>query len=360
MKKPIVVVLKTTPETVLRDIHQLLHLAQIRDSLNDQATTILKDNISWHFPFLSANTTPWQLEGTILGLKSKGFKDLVAVHNNTVVTDPIKGGQLNKLTPIYSKYNIPEKYNYKKRDVKWEIYTPKKKMRVLDTIYPKGIKIPNYFIDKNIIHLPTIKCHIYTTSTGAMKNAFGGLLNTKRHYTHSVIHETLVDLLAIQKEIHTGIFTVMDGTFCGNGPGPRTMTPVEKGLILASADSVAIDAVSAKIMGFDPMKIDYIRLAHEDGLGVGTIEDIDIIGEDISQMNFGFQVGDNFASRFGHLFWFSPIMRIQKLLFHTPLVYLFVFGSYFYHDWIWWPFFGRPLMEKIKTNTKWGSYFANY
>src|SRR6185503_13629410 len=47
-------------------------------------------------------------------------------------------------------------------------------------------------------------CHIYTQTTGAMKNAFGGLLNTKRHYTHSWIHETLVDLLAIQKEIHAG------------------------------------------------------------------------------------------------------------------------------------------------------------
>ena len=47
----------------------------------------------------------------------------------------------------------------------------------------------------------------------------------------------------------------MDGTFCGNGPGHRTMTPVEKGLIFASVDSVAIDAVAARIMGFDPMNI---------------------------------------------------------------------------------------------------------
>ena len=37
-----------------------------------------------------------------------------------------------------------------------------------------------------------------------MKNAFGGLLNFQRHWTHSVIHETLVDLLSIQKEIHPG------------------------------------------------------------------------------------------------------------------------------------------------------------
>ena len=63
-----------------------------------------------------------------------------------------------------------------------------------------------------------------------------------------------MDLLAIQKEIHEGIFTVMDGTFCGNGPGPRTMIPIQKGILLASSDSVAIDAVAAK--GLQQPRID--------------------------------------------------------------------------------------------------------
>src|SRR5438105_1115198 len=146
---------------------------------------------------------------------------------------------------------------------------------------------------KTIVHLPTVKCHIYTTTTGAMKNAFGGLLSTHRHYTHSWIHETLVDLLAIQKEIHSGLFAIMDGTTCGNGPGPRTMFPVVKDYMLASEDQVAIDAVSAKMMGFDPMTVDYIRLAHEDGLGVGRPEEIDVVGADIAHESWGFKVGKN-------------------------------------------------------------------
>ena len=45
-----------------------------------------------------------------------------------------------------------------------------------------------------------------------------------------------------------------------------------KDYILASGDSVAIDAVAAKMMGFDPMEIEYIRIAHEEGLGVGQVE----------------------------------------------------------------------------------------
>lgn len=357
MSKAKVVVLKTSSKTVLNDYQDLITIESIDQFLSKEKMTILKDNISWHYPFPGANTTPWQLEGTILSLKKLGYENLVTVHNNTVVNDPFKGGKLNKLTAIHEKYQIPEKYNFIENDIKWISYVPKGEMLALHKIFPKGIYIPEFFFDKNIIHLPTMKCHIYTTTTGAMKNAFGGLLNTRRHYAHSLIHETLVDLLTIQKEIHSGIFAVMDGTTAGNGPGPRTMKPVETNFILASADQVAIDAIAAKIMGFDPMSIKYIRLAHEAGLGVGKVEEIEILGEDISGTNLNFSVGDNLASRVGDLFWSSPLKLLQKLLFHTPLVYAFIFGSAFYHDRCWWNLKGKQVYKNWLINSQWGKLF---
>ena len=193
-----------------------------------------------------------------------------------------------------------------------------------------------------------------------MKNAFGGLLNTKRHYTHSVIHETLIDLLHIQKEIHPGIFCFMDGTTAGSGPGPRTMIPHVKNLILASADQVAVDAVAAKIMGFDPLSIKYIRLGHEAGLGIGDPAEIEVVGEDISGMNFGFTVGDNMASTVGDIFWFSPLKIFQKLLFHTPLVYIFVFASAFFHDRLWYPMKGSKIYRDWLETTEWGALLKKY
>src|SRR5262245_49028072 len=235
MSKAKVAVLKTKPETVLQDYERVMEMAGLEQALAPSNTTILKDNISWHFPFPGANTTPWQLEGTILGLRKHGYNELACVQNKTVVTDAFKGEDLNKYVPIFRRYNIPVLYNFKGDDMKWVTYQPKAKMLVLDWIFRDhgGIQVPDYFFGKNVVHLPTVKCHIYTTTTGAMKNAFGGLLNTLRHYTHSWIHETLVDLLAIQKEIHSGLFAVMDGTTCGNGPGPRTVVPVVKNLGLA-------------------------------------------------------------------------------------------------------------------------------
>lgn len=360
MAKARVAVLKTQPENVMEDVGRTMELAEVKRHLAPGATTILKDNISWHFPFPGANTTPWQLEGTILKLREDGYTDQVCVQNNTVVTDPKKGERLNRYLPVLDKHNVPVRYNCFENDLKWITYQPKGKMLVLPKIYPEGITIPEFFLGKNIVHLPTVKCHIYTTTTGAMKNAFGGLLNTRRHYTHSYIHETLVDLLTIQKEIHSGIFAVKDGTTCGNGPGPRTMIPVEKDFMMASGDQVAIDAVAAKIMGFDPMSIPYIRLAHDAGLGVGDPRDIEVVGEDVSKWNFRFSVGDNAVSRFGDLVWFGPLKGLQKLLFRTPLVYFFVFGSYFYHDFAWYPTVGKRRIEQYRKTSKWMRLFEQY
>lgn len=355
-----VAILKTSPETVLQDYERLAEMAGILTALKPGVTTILKDNISWHFPFPAANTTPWQMEGTILALRNRGFQDITCVQNKTVVTDAFKGEDLNHYVPIFKRYGIPVLFNFKEEDMKWVTFRPRAKMHVLNEIYPEAITIPDYFLGKNIVHLPTVKCHIYTTTTGAMKNAFGGLLNTKRHYTHSWIHRTLVDLLAIQREIHSGIFAMMDGTTVGNGPGPRTMYPVVKDYILASVDQVAIDAVAAKMMGFDPLGIEYIRVAHEDKLGVGDVRDIEIAGADISSESWGFKVGNNAVSMFGNLAWFGPLRPMQKLFFRTPMVHLFVFGSEAYHDYYRWPVRDRRVFEHWKATTGWGQLFQKY
>jgi uncharacterized protein (DUF362 family) len=179
-----VAVLRTQPETILEDYQRLFDLAEGAKALDPKATTIikdtttiLKDNISWHFPMPAANTTPWQLEGTILALQKAGFNDLVCVQNRTVVVNTYKGESLNGYVPIFEGYKIPVKYNFEPADMKWVPYEPKTEMLALKKVYPKGIFLPDFFFGKNIVHLPTVKCHMYTTTTGAMKNAFG---STKR------------------------------------------------------------------------------------------------------------------------------------------------------------------------------------
>lgn len=361
MAKPKVAVLRTTPETVLDDYQRLCEFAGMKEALDPSATTILKDNISWHLLYPGANTTPWQLEGTILALRGAGFADLVDVHNKTVVTIADLGDRYNKFAPVLAKYSVPKKYNFKPEDMTWIEYKPKAKMAVLDRIYPDGIYIPDYFVGKNIVHLPTVKTHSYTVTTGALKNAFGGLLNVNRYYTHTWIHDTLGDLLAIQKEIHSGVFCAMDGTTAGSGAGPRTLVPYQKDVILASADQVAIDAVSAMMMGFEPMRIQYIAHATERGLGQGNPREIEVVGmPELADERWGFKVSVNLGTGTGMLLWRSPLRVFQKLLFHTPLVKIFIFASELYHDRFWYPLKGRRVVERWLQESPWGRLFQTY
>jgi uncharacterized protein (DUF362 family) len=237
-------------------------------------------------------------------------------------------------------------------------------MLVLDRVFEKqGIQIPKLLMGRSVIHMPTVKTHVFTGTTGAMKNAFGGLLNLNRHWTHAVIHETLVDLLRIQKEVHPGIFAVMDGTIAGEGPGPRAMRPHVKNWILASDDCVAIDAIAAKMMGFDPMTdLKFIRLAHEHGLGVGRPEEIEVVGDDVASVNFGFRGSLNentFASWGQKLIYWGPLKPLEHLLLRTPIVPWSYVASRAYHDGYWYPTRGKPRVREI-MKTGWGELFRAY
>jgi hypothetical protein len=139
------------------------------------------------------------------------------------------------------------------------------------------------------------------------------------------------------------------------------MRPVLKDVMLASADQVAIDAVAARMMGFDPMSLPFIALAHEDGLGKGKPEEIEIVGDTaLADERWGFSVGDNGASRVGDVMWFGPLKRFQKLFFHTPLVNLFVMGSEIYHDYYRWPLRDRAVFERWCRESPWGHLFEEY
>ena len=165
-----VAVIKVDPANILKQIDQLCEMAGMKQALDPKATTILKDNISWHFPFPGANTTPWQLEGTVDALRNAGYDKLTCVQNKTVVTDAFKGEDLNCYLPILAKNNVPILYNFKEEDMKWIQYKPKAKMHVLDNIFPDGIMIPDYFAGKNIVHLPTVKCLSGSKCFGCERN----------------------------------------------------------------------------------------------------------------------------------------------------------------------------------------------
>lgn len=353
-----VAVCKTSPETVLEDYRRLLELGECDRFLDRGAETLLKLNLSWTKFFPSCSTPPWQLEGVVRALLEAGYDParLIPIENKTVVTNPRQGAENNRWAGVLERYGLtfvplPE--------VEWTVYRFQSRLLRLNELFPNGIEVPRCFLGRQILHLPTLKTHGHSTTTGAIKNSFGGLLKEVRHYAHKYMHEVLVDLMLMQRELHPSVFAVMDGTVCGDGAGPRTMIPRIKNYILASGDSVAIDAVAARLMGFDPLSIPYLRMCHERGLGVADPAQIRVVGEDVGGVNFRFRTRRSLVIWGDQCLRRGPLRFLEKLLLHSPLVVWAPLASNLYHDWLWYPTVGRARIREFER-TSWGGLWRNY
>jgi uncharacterized protein (DUF362 family) len=356
--RSLVAVVKTRPESVLEDYGTVMRLAGYQNTVSPAGETLLKLNLSWTQYFPACSTEPWQLEGVVRTLLHDGYarERLLPVENKTVVTNPRKGCKNNLWEPILDRYGLtflplPE--------VEWTVHKFQSPLLKLNHIFPEGIEIPKMYIGRSIIHFPTLKTHGHSITTGAIKNAFGGLLKEVRHYAHKYIHEVMVDLVMMQKEIHPGVFAVMDGTVAGDGAGPRTMFPRIKNYILASSDSVAIDAIAAKMMGFPPMEIPYLRMCHERGLGVADPREIDVVGEDVSNVNFGFETKKSLVIWGDQMLRKGPLQFLEKVALHSPLVVWAPMASNVYHDFMWYPTVGQSRIREFQK-TEWGRLFERY
>ena len=378
-------IVKTSPKTILEDYNKLMKLAQYEKVFDTNAKSILKLNLSWSKFFPSCSSPPWQVEGVLKTMIEDGYdpKKIFTAENRTVVTNIEKGLKGNKWNPIINRYGVWFVPLTRVPFVPYEslrhrfVELKSKELHVLDSkIFPKGFSIPEFYVGKSIIHLPTMKTHGHTGAIGgslkqtkeemknggitcAMKNAFGGLLTKRRHFSHQFMSEVLVDLLIIQKQIHPNIMAIVDGTVCGDGAGPRTMIPRIKNYLLAGYDQVAVDTVVAQMLGFQPLNLPAIKLAHDEGLGCGDFKEIEIIGEDVSNINWNFKVkrslviwGDQMVRK-GPLRFLNPLMH-NKIFFTVPIL-----SSLIFHDMLWYPTIGRKRINKF-LETSWGQVFKNY
>ena len=168
---------------MIEDYGRLMRLVDYQAALPKDHDTLLKINISWQTWYPACSSAPWQLDGVIRTLLDDGYdaRTISGAHNRTVVVDATVGEVNNgQRQVVVDKYGLGNVHLYEP-EVEWVVYEPKAKMLVLHDILPEGIRIPKLFFDRNVIQLATVKTHVFTTITGAMKNALGGLLTEKRH-----------------------------------------------------------------------------------------------------------------------------------------------------------------------------------
>ncbi len=349
----VVFIQKTSPKTVLKDYSSLLK----NFPKPKNTPTIIKLNLSWTKFYPAVSTPPWNFEAILLWLTRSGVKpaNIIPVENKTVVTRVKEGAQNHAWDKVAKKYDVKIHYLTEEKYIK---YRPRAKMLILDKIFPDGILLPKIIMDKPLVTLCTLKSHVFTTTTGAIKNYFG-MLNTNRHHCHRYIHEAIIDLLQIQKELHPRITAVMDGSVAGFGPGPRAMSWKKANLLLAGSDEVALDSTAAKIMGFNPQEIKFLTLGQKLKLGTADTSKINIKGiKKLPNLRVGFKK-NTLASKgqkliYNHLpEWFEKAL-LQSFI--TPWSYL---ASNLYHDVYWYNIIGQKRKEKY-LRTGWGHLFKKY
>lgn len=144
------------------------------------------------------------------------------------------------------------------------------------------VSVSKIVLDADIvISLPRFKTHGLTVMTGAVKNSYGILPGAQKARLHKAagtperFHEVIVEVFRLRVP---DLF-IMDAVVGMEGNGPASPDLRHIGLILASDNAVALDAVVAAMMGCDPGRLRFLQKAKEAGLGDYALDKIEIIGE---------------------------------------------------------------------------------
>lgn len=168
---------------------------------------------------------------------------------------------------------------------------------------PSFSRVPNYFVTNAIckcdflISIPVAKVHEQCGITACFKNyvgtaprraysAPGQFWNSKLHNEHSVdfrIDPFIADLAAF----HPPDYNVVDcirGLQYTEHNNRRQDQMVRTNVILAGEDTVSVDAVAARIMGFRPEDIDHLHMGAARGLGSFNLRDFEIVGDELDRV----------------------------------------------------------------------------
>jgi uncharacterized protein (DUF362 family)/Pyruvate/2-oxoacid:ferredoxin oxidoreductase delta subunit len=138
-----------------------------------------------------------------------------------------------------------------------------------------------------IISVSKLKTHNYTVLTGAVKNMFGvvpGLVKGNYHLQMPQAESFMKMILDIYRRIPARLH-VMDGIWAMEGEkGPRAGKPKQLGILIASEDGIAVDAVASSVVGMEAQAVPTTRIGNDEGIGVGDPARIDIVGASLEEV----------------------------------------------------------------------------
>jgi uncharacterized protein (DUF362 family) len=327
--KPRVAVLHAPAGAVQASVRRCMEAADWRRFITSGADVSIKVNLGWDVFLPGAVSAPWVVEGVIQTI-CEHVGQMYLVESDQVVVDVEKALRQTRLDQVCRRHGV-----------QWVNMSRGRFVLVEDSsrLVLKRIQIPEILTRTELVTVAVMKTHDKTTITGAIKNQWG-CLETLRHNYHPVLSEALVDVNSLVQPK----FAVMDATIGLEGNGPKSGMPKEMGLVLASGDIVALGAVVAEIMGFDPASIAHIALCARYGLGIAEPSLIEVVGEQVSDVVSPFVPAKHNAVSLLEMLLRSSV--VHRLAFDTPLFDLFCWGARQYYR-MWDLRMGRHLRARV-------------
>jgi len=331
------VVLVDVQRDVPAAVHRAMSLARWKEAIPAGADVCLKPNLCFDYLVPGFQTSPWVLDAVIETVRDHVGK-LVVVEADTSTTSADRGIRATGLLEVCRRRAIP--FVNLSRE-------PFVAVPVRNGLhFQDHIELPEILTRSHLLTLPVLKTHCLTGMTGAIKNQYG-CLPLNRYMYHPILDLVLPDLLSVLRPA----FCLMDGTVGAEGDGPKQGEPRVADLLLASTDPVAMDAVAAHIMGLDLAVIEHIQASARQGLGVADLDQIAIVGRDISSLNLHFRPARK--NLVAELDLGLRLPLIGPLIFNTPLIRVFRWGAQSSYL-VWLALKGRHYRTRIREHSWYG------
>lgn len=170
----------------------------------------------------------------------------------------------------------------------------------------KKFKIDQSVLDADVvINLPKLKTHGQMMLTLGVKNMFGVVPGTRKTQWHLAAGTDQMHFARMLVDLYRKVspeLTLMDGVIAMEGNGPQSGDIRKLGVVVASEDAVALDAVICEMVGLRRDRMPTAAAAEEMGVGQTRLENISVVGEPLEDC----RVANFTLPEAGHLMGFFP------------------------------------------------------
>jgi uncharacterized protein (DUF362 family) len=232
-----------------------------------------------HFP-AGMHTDPAVVDALLAYLGDHGYRRLALMENSTHGVSTRLVFEVNGYADIARRHGAELIYLDEGGTVPYTLEGEEVPIRISRRLYETFID-PSRRPGNFYLSLPKLKTHSMTTMTLGVKNQQAFPIDEDRMHFHN--HETLHPRLARLYRMVQPDFCIIEGVtaiFNGHLPPAALLreSSVQLNVLIGGQDTVAVDTVGCKVMGYAIEEVEHLRLAAEWGLGEGQLERIEVIG----------------------------------------------------------------------------------